>query len=152
MAWYDYVPGGRFVADNLSGSEGYETAAKGAKEASSMAKLFAQDQWARQMQGLGMAQQSLQPYRTLYDQIYGTNTPAPPMPAAAQARLPSEVMGSVSAAGRQAGSGIKGIFNGQPPGGTPMTASPPMQRTAVNPNSAPQSLGSMFSNRPQRPR
>lgn len=51
-------------------STGYETASKGAQKASDEYKKLAEEQWRKQMEGLGLAQAMLQPYQSLYDQIY----------------------------------------------------------------------------------
>lgn len=58
--------------DSVSGRNGLETAAKGAKEAQAQANQLAQLQWQRQMQGLQEARGQTQPYLSLYDRIYGT--------------------------------------------------------------------------------
>jgi hypothetical protein len=58
----------------MSGKKGLDTAAAGAREAQAQANALAQLQWQRQMQGLQEARGQTQPYLSLYDKIYGTQT------------------------------------------------------------------------------
>lgn len=66
--------------DSISGRDGLETAARGAKEAQAQANALAQLQWMRQMQGLQEARGQTQPYLSLYDKIYGTQMAGHVMP------------------------------------------------------------------------
>ena len=71
----DFLQNVPFVGDTLndiSGKNGLETAARGAKEAQAQANALAQLQWQRQMAGLQEARGQTQPYLSLYDRIYGT--------------------------------------------------------------------------------
>ena len=71
----DFLQTVPFVGDTLndiSGKNGLETAARGAKEAQAEANALAQLQWQRQMAGLQEARGQTQPYLSLYDRIYGT--------------------------------------------------------------------------------
>jgi hypothetical protein len=60
--------------DNLSGKSGMDTAAQGARDAQKQSNELAALQWQRQMQGLQEARGATQPYLSLYDKIYGTQT------------------------------------------------------------------------------
>ena len=87
MAWYnpvDWYKGVKGWDDKahkethewmpFNQEKGFDEAAAGAARAQEQFQQLAALQWARQMQGLGMAADSMGTRRSLYDHIYGTNT------------------------------------------------------------------------------
>lgn len=93
MGWYDYVPGVSNVAGAVRGDWGqaafgpagkvynnmqdaagrpYEQAAAGAMGLGGMAQGFSDEQWTRQMEGLGRAQGAYNPSQSFWESTYGT--------------------------------------------------------------------------------
>ena len=70
-AWHNLING-------FDANKGAVTAATGMQEASDQAQQLSQLEWDRQMQGLAQAHADLNPYRSTYDSIYGTQTAGPP--------------------------------------------------------------------------
>ncbi len=54
----------------LDPSQGYDTAAAGARQAQDQANALSQQQWGRQMQGLGQAQGYTDQLQSLYNSMY----------------------------------------------------------------------------------
>jgi hypothetical protein len=132
--------GKAFGIDSLTGAEGYQIAAEAARQAQQQARNSAQQQWMRQMQGLGLAQQSLAPYRTLYDSIYGTNTQGSvPMAPGGNAMDPSGAYGPMPARAPTQRGQATGAYNpqihGGPGSGTASVSAGP--RGAGGPGSPP---------------
>ena len=62
----------------INPKSGSDTAAGGMAAGAAEARQLSQLEWQRQMQGLDRAHAALNPYRSLYDSIYGTQTAGPP--------------------------------------------------------------------------
>lgn len=61
----------------LDPSQGYDTAAAGARQAQGQSNALSDLQWQRQMQGLGQAQQYTGQLQSLYDSMYSPGGGAP---------------------------------------------------------------------------
>lgn len=94
------------LTDTISGKRGYDTAAQGARDAQKQANYLSDLQWQRQMQGLQEARGQTQPYLSLYDKIYNTQTAGRAAP-----------VGGLGVGGPRGGAGMAGMSN-MPGGGS----------------------------------
>ncbi len=99
----------------LDPSQGYDTAAAGAKQAQQQANQLSDLQWQRQMQGLQQAQGYTNQLQSLYNSIYS--------PGGGQAAAGGQTQGMLQSMGGPGGAGGPGGGMGMtlPPPGPPTT-------------------------------
>lgn len=128
------VLSGGLSALGLNPADAYKQASADVKQAAQRAEQFADLQWLRQMQGLQQAQGSTAGYRSLMDQIYGTNMGGQPM---GQLQGPPQTIANSMPA------------MNMPPGAQPPAFAPPVRGMATGNYTGPSPDGRAVDSQPR---